>query len=358
MNGMRFAVCALFLAAVAAAPGPARAAVRTHYIASDEVVWNYAPSGRDLISGLALPPLHDAQLGWKYHKVVYREYTDGTFTRLLPRAQTDAYLGLVGPPIHAEVGDTVVVVFRNHASIPTNVAVAGIQGSHVAPVGPGADARYTWQITDAMGPAQADGSSIGWRYFSTVDETDDESTGMFGPLIVTRRGAAKADGSPADVDQEVFAAFSEMEEGLSRMGPANAADPSINPRHIRFGPPYSPFMFDNELFTINGYVFGNMPIPTLHEGRRTRWYVIVTGSSFDAHTPHWHGQTVLDRGMRTDIIDAQINEVRVVDMLPDNPGVWLFHCHVDLHMQLGMIARFRVSRRVPSSNEMGESAPH
>jgi manganese oxidase len=331
-------VCALV------APENASAAVRTYYIASDEVTWHYAPSGRDLITGRPLPPLNTYQLGLTYRKVVYREYTDATFRKLLPRSAADAYMGLVGPAIHAEVGDTVVIFFKNHASIPTNVAAAGIEPDRVAPVKPGSAVRYTWHITDDIAPGVHDGSSIGWRYYSTVDETNDESTGMFGPLIVTRRGDARADGAPADVEREAFVAFSEVEEGLSRMAAANVADPAINPRRIKQGPTLSPFTFDNELYTINGFVFGNMPMLTLREGERTRWYVIVTGASFDAHTPHWHGQTVLDRGMRTDIIDAQINEVRVVDMVPDNPGVWLFHCHVRLHLAGGMEARFAVTR--------------
>lgn len=336
--GVVASVCAFL------APAAASAAVRTHYIASDEVVWNYAPSGRDLITGNPLPPLIPGQLGWTYHKIVYREYTDATFTKLVPRVSADAYMGLVGPEIHAEVGDTVDIVFKNNAPIATNIAFAGSASARAAPVKPHATARYVWRITDALGPGVHDGSSIAWRYYSTVDETNDESVGMFGPLVVTRRGAARPDGSPADVDREAFAAFTEQEEGFSRLLDANVADPTINKRHVKEGPLFSDFTFANDFFTINGFVFGNMPMLTLREGERTRWYIIVTGSSFDAHTPHWHGQTVLDRGMRTDIIDAQINEIRVVDMVPDNPGVWLFHCHVRLHLEGGMEARFAVVR--------------
>jgi len=339
----------LVLAAVASvctflAPAAARAAVRTHYIASDEIVWNYAPSGRDLITGRALPPLDPAQLGWTYHKIVYREYTDATFTKLVPRASADAYMGLCGPAIHAEVGDTVDIVFKNDAPIATNIALAGGASSRPAPVKPHATAHYAWRITDSLAPGPHDGSSVAWRYYSTVDEANDESLGMFGPLVVTRRGSAHPDGSPADVDREAFVAFTQQSEGFNRLLPANVADPAINKRHVKQGPLFSAMTFANDYFTINGYVFGNMPMLTLREGEWTRWYVIVTGSGFDAHTPHWHGQTVLDRGMRTDIIDAQINEIRVVDMVPDNPGVWLFHCHVRLHLVGGMEARFAVVR--------------
>jgi len=30
------------------------------------------------------------------------------------------------------------------------------------------------------------------------------------------------------------------------------------------------------------------------------------------------------------------------DMVPDDPGIWLFHCHVGEHMMAGMSVRYRV----------------
>jgi manganese oxidase len=30
-------------------------------------------------------------------------------------------------------------------------------------------------------------------------------------------------------------------------------------------------------------------------------------------------------------------------MVPDNPGVGLFHCHLNDHIKAGMLARYRVS---------------
>jgi FtsP/CotA-like multicopper oxidase with cupredoxin domain len=34
--------------------------------------------------------------------------------------------------------------------------------------------------------------------------------------------------------------------------------------------------------------------------------------------------------------------MKVVDMVPDNPGIWLYHCHVNDHIDAGMIATFEV----------------
>jgi len=30
------------------------------------------------------------------------------------------------------------------------------------------------------------------------------------------------------------------------------------------------------------------------------------------------------------------------DLVPDNPGIWLFHCHMSDHMARGMVARYKV----------------
>jgi len=105
---------------------PADAAVRTYYIAADEVVWNYAPTGRDVIAGKSLPRLAPLQLGWSYHKAVYHEYTDATFKHIKPRPAGEAYMGLFGPVLHAEVGDTIVIHFKNNTRFPMSIHTHGM----------------------------------------------------------------------------------------------------------------------------------------------------------------------------------------------------------------------------------------
>ena len=31
-------------------------------------------------------------------------------------------------------------------------------------------------------------------------------------------------------------------------------------------------------------------------------------------------------------------------MVPDDPGMWMYHCHVDDHMLAGMMALYRVDQ--------------
>lgn len=346
---------ALFLLALCC---PTQARTRTYYIAADEVVWNYTPSGMDVIERKPLPPLLPLQLGRSFRKAIYREYTDASFAHLKTRRATDAYLGILGPVIHAEVGDTVVVVFKNNARFPLTVHPHGLfyaKSSEGAPyqdgiaagrkpgnnVRTGATFTYTWQVPARAGPGPMDGSSVVWMYHSHQDEVNDVNTGPIGPIVVTAKGMAKPDGSPKDVDREIFVMFAEFDESASRYFAANIADPQINPRHRK---PVGSILFDDQLWTLNGLSYGNMPMPVMHVGEHVRWYLISTMSDFDFHTPHWHGQTVVSNGMRTDLVSLGPMSMLVADMTPDNPGTWLFHCHVNVHLAGGMEGRFEVLR--------------
>ena len=62
------------------------------------------------------------------------------------------------------------------------------------------------------------------------------------------------------------------------------------------------------------------------------------GSEQDLHTPHWHGKTVRDKSRTTDVIELLPGSMVTVDMMADNHGTWLFHCHVADHMEAGMMA--------------------
>jgi hephaestin len=47
-------------------------------------------------------------------------------------------------------------------------------------------------------------------------------------------------------------------------------------------------------------------------------------------------------GRRTDVIALSAADMLTADMVPDNPGIWLFHCHVSDHMDAGMVAKYQV----------------
>lgn len=124
------------------------------------------------------------------------------------------------------------------------------------------------------------------------------------------------------------------------------SNPVNGVRAILTGDPTAPV---NPLFreAVNGFLFGNTPGLTMKEGERVRWYLMAT-SNFELHAPHWHGNTVEIAHMRTDVASVLTMGMLVADMVPDNPGTWLFHCHVGGHLRAGMQALYTVEPRAQS----------
>src|SRR5258707_6997874 len=60
------------------------------------------------------------------------------------------------------------------------------------------------------------------------------------------------------------------------------------------------------------------------------------------HSAHWHGKTVMHHGRSEDVISLLPGQTETVDMLADNPGTWMFQCHVADHLEAGMMATYRI----------------
>ncbi len=80
----------------------------------------------------------------------------------------------------------------------------------------------------------------------------------------------------------------------------------------------------------------------MKQGDRVRWYAVTIGDGINFHTPHWHGNTVVVNKQRTDVIALSPAQMVTADMVPDDSGIWLFHCHVADHMDAGMSALYQV----------------
>ncbi|HVW34807.1 MAG TPA: multicopper oxidase domain-containing protein [Acidimicrobiia bacterium] len=337
---------------------------RTYYIAADPVDWDYAPSGRNLLgphfdsdAGTFLDG-GDERIGHVDRKSLYREYTDASFKTLKPRPAAWEHLGMLGPPIHAEVGDTIKVVFRNNTPFPASIHPHGVfydkrsEGADYEDGTSGADKAddavpeggehvYTWEVPERAGPGPHDDSSILWAYHSHTDEIADTNAGLIGPLIVTRKGMARPDGTPKDVEREVVTLFNIYDENLSPWLDWNIEHHAGKPKDVKKDD--EEFKESNLKHSINGYIFGNMPELDLKRGEKVRWYVMGAGTETGLHTPHWHGNTVLSMGMRMDMLDILPMTMKTADMVPDDPGRWLFHCHVNDHIAGGMAIFYRVS---------------
>jgi manganese oxidase len=362
--------------------GKAQGKTRTYYVAADEVNWNYAPSGRDEAMGMPFDEISKLytepaphRIGSVYKKAVYREYTDASFSTLKVRPPEEQYLGILGPILRAEVGDTIKVVFKNNASHPYSMHPHGVvyqkdsegadynDGTSGADksdggVPPGATHIYTWDLAERSGPGPNDPSSIFWLYHSHADELRDVASGLFGGIIVTRRGMALPDGRPKNVDHEFVNIFIAINENESWYLDDNIRDHTTDPKGVNRKEfiPLTPdgmagtvvgtgFGDTNIKWSINGYLYGNMPLMTMKQGDHVRWYVASLGDFNNFHTPHWHGNTVVVAGQRTDVLNLGSAQMVTADMVPDAPGIWLYHCHVSDHMLAGMMARYEVKPR-------------
>ena len=339
---------------------------RVYYIAADEVVWDYAPSGQNEITGAAFDDTANTyvkqgpqRIGSKYLKSLYREYTDATFQHLKPRGPQWQHLGMLGPVIRGVVGDTLKVVYRNNLDRPTSIHVHGVkyaknsEGASYADGTSGSDKSddlvpphgtytYNYTVPERAGPGPMDGSSVMWMYHSHSNEVGDDYAGLVGPMIITAANKARPDGTPIDVDREFVMQFKVSSENQSPYLQRNIDRFTGNPASVN--PDDPDFQESNQMHTINGYVFGNQPLAsmTMKVGEHVRWYIMAMGTEVDLHTPHWHGNTVIANGMRTDVVSLLPAAMLTADMVPDNPGIWLFHCHVNDHITAGMLTRYQV----------------
>ena len=302
-----------------------QAAEREYWIAAEQVSWNYAPSGKNSIAA------EDGLGVWGktlvYAKYRYIGYTDKSFTT--PTTQPE-WMGILGPQLRAVVGDTLKVHFLNKTDRPLSMHPHGVKydknnsgadGGAGGSILPGESYTYAWTIDEQAGPGPNDPSSIVWLYHSHVMSEEETNLGLIGTIVVTGAGKSRspADPLPQDIDQEFTALYMIFNE-------ENGEESGM--KH-----------------TINGAIFGNLSGYNTYEGSRVRWHLVALGNETDNHTAHWHGQTVLHFGRRTDVIELMPASMTSVDMIPRSPGNWLFHCHVSDHMMAGMSARWQVDAK-------------
>lgn len=223
------------------------------------------------------------------------QYTDETFRT---RVAANSTLGILGPVLRGVVGEYLAITFLNRASQPLSMHPHGV--------------HY-----------------------------DKDSEGAF-----YQPGPGR--GTPVDVDREFATLFMIFNESLAEEGADEDEDPvpAGSPAAGMNWASTQQLIEEGSRFAINGFVFGNLPALQANAGERVRWYLLALGSEQDFHTAHWHGLRVVEEGRRrTDVVELLPATMKVADLAADNPGSWLFHCHVAEHMRQGMFARFVIHPR-------------
>jgi FtsP/CotA-like multicopper oxidase with cupredoxin domain len=175
---------------------------------------------------------------------------------------------------------------------------------------------YVWLADADSSPGPNDPSSLVWWYHSHISEAEETNRGLLGPIIITRAGMARSDGSPSDVNREFVTAFFIFNE-------LDGEEPGL-------------------MHSINGYIFGNLKALSMRRGDKVRWYILGMGNEVDLHSPHWHGKTVRVSGSQTDVVNLLPATMITADMNADNVGEWMYHCHVSDHIAAGMFTSYEI----------------
>jgi FtsP/CotA-like multicopper oxidase with cupredoxin domain len=96
-------------------------------------------------------------------------------------------------------------------------------------------------------------------------------------------------------------------------------------------------------WTINGKSFPDTDPLSVQQGKRYR--MIFRNESGDTHPLHLHRHTFeitnfagkLTGGVHKDVILVNPYSTTEIDFVADNPGLTLFHCHAQLHMDFGFM---------------------
>jgi manganese oxidase len=282
---------------------------RIYYVRAVDTNWNYAPKNQNLTPTVANPADLTVAAG-TYAKTKFIGYS--TTKTLVDDAPAWRHLGIVGPAIKAEVGDTIEVHFSNETGRDLNLQPEGLlydadPVTKKSPVVASGEKRiYRW--TAVNGPGFNDTSSVVWKYRSTKDPSD-ENTGLLGPIIIYSKGALGSGYTPSGIREFVtlFKTFNES-DGTKR--------------------------------TINGYMFGNMTTLAATKGERIRWYVMSGYADTDAYFPYWADNPILFMQQETNSLSLFPPRDWVVEMVPSITGEKLFFSHG--HQGDGMAARYLI----------------
>jgi FtsP/CotA-like multicopper oxidase with cupredoxin domain len=99
-------------------------------------------------------------------------------------------------------------------------------------------------------------------------------------------------------------------------------------------------------WTINGKSFPENGKIRLEKGKRYR--LLFNNDTGDIHPLHLHRHTfeitqIGDKptaGLMKDVISVARRSTAAIDFVADNPGLTLFHCHMQLHMDYGFMQLF------------------
>ncbi|XP_063078757.1 ferroxidase HEPHL1-like [Engraulis encrasicolus] len=322
---------------------------RHYYIMADETTWDYGPLGYNNFTHIPLTqPDSDAEvyfgkshgaLGGQYLKARYVAFTDETFTQRKPHSP---HLGILGPVISGEVGDTLVVTFFNNATQTFSMEPHALYHDGVerggASVSPGSRFTYRWRVLD--GPTPSDPACQSFLYYSAHDAPRDTNAGLVGPIKICKRGTLEEDGTQRGVNKEFFLLFGVFDENLSGYLDKNI---ELNGGELRKKDDED-FKESNKMHAINGRMYGNLEGLDMCEGDQVVWYTLGVGSQVDIHGVYFQGNVFQRHGNTRDTLNLFPHTSTTVKMTAHNTGVFSVSCRTTDHFTAGMRHYYHVKQ--------------
>ncbi|MDH6117685.1 FtsP/CotA-like multicopper oxidase with cupredoxin domain [Kitasatospora sp. GAS204A] len=306
--------------------------VREYWIQAESFEHNAVPNGYDAMMGRHIKPEQST-----FWAIGLRAYTEG-WGRLLD-ADTGpqgvgANGGIPGPVLRAEVGDVLRVHFRNndeHYKWPHSLHPHGVRY--------GRDADGGWLADDPDHPGTAVPFGGSYTYTWTCPP------GSVGTWPYHDHAAPQAVRAGAEPMMEIGA-----ELGLfGVLVVTDQKTPAVDREFVVFLHDLYrsdvPSLVQNLNLVNGGAYLDNTPTFTAKVGDRVRWRIASLGSEF--HVFHLHGHRWRSGQGYQGWVDSQLigpSSTLTVEYLEDNPGDWIYHCHVAHHMMGGMAGRYRVTR--------------
>lgn len=348
--------------------------VREFWVQADSFAHNAVANGRDGMTGMAFTAGQTT-----YQAIGYRAYT-ANWGRPLPADHGPHGIGpnsgIPGPVLRAEVGDVIKVHFRNndaHYKWPHSMHPHGV---HYNPAGDGG-----WMADDPKRPGTAvpyqgtytytwtcvPGSVGSWPYHDHAApqmiprEAAQASGGGTASAGAAAQPSAQPSGQPSAqpsagtmVDSGESRAFGgggpvmEIGAELGLFGMIAVTDrntPEVDREFVLFFHDVAAGdvpSLKQDLSLCNGGAFvDNAPTFAARVGERVRWRIATLGNSFHVFHVHGHRWRTAEGWVDSQLLGP--STTLTVEYREDNPGDWLYHCHVAAHMMHGMAGRYTVS---------------
>ncbi|XP_034741694.1 coagulation factor V isoform X7 [Etheostoma cragini] len=324
--------------------------VKTYFLSAEEVEWDYAGYGQRR-QDESQPNSRET----KFTKVVFRGYMDSSFSTPDVRGEIDEHLGILGPVIKAEVGQSIMVVFRNKANRPYSLHPNGVSytkqteglsyedGSkywykYDNEVQPNTTFTYLWKVNSMVGPMADESHCRTWAYYSGVNPERDIHSGLIGPLLVCREGTLNRESTDMREFTLLFMTFDESQswyykenhEMMQRKSRRRFMETNSN-ENLKF-------------HSINGITY-NLKGLRMYTKQLVCWYLINMGSPKDFQSVHFHGQTFLHKkttSYRQAVYPLLPGSFATLEMFPSKPGLWQLETEVGFNQQKGMQTLFLV----------------